>query len=375
MEVDPNKNPNQYPQFEDFGKGDDYLLSFSSQYKTNIYKDDEENIKEIQNEIENKQTNKKPSGDSTSISLSQDYNNSTSGINIKRKSDFSKDDFSFNISNINNNIFEFYGGQRKMSSPVCDYLKGYDKYLARMNQPVDINNSNNFVKKDDFFNQHINYINNNIINKNKNENINININKNIEKNFAKKFSYNYNNNVYNNNLLMINSNNANINYNNNKNYINNNSNNLLFMNNNYPQQIFNINYINLNDFHNNPRINNNNMLNKRKMTYNIEGEFIGNYFSNILNPNNTIPNVQPNQPKLNPMFFSYNEEHNNVSGNNHTKSNTKKNEKNKKKNKKPFDKRKGDWKCPNCNNLNFAFRIVCNRCQIPKPDNISEDED
>ena len=373
MEEDPNKNRNQYPQFEDFGKSDDYLLSFSSQYKTNIYKDDDEDIKETQNEIENKQTNKKPSGDSTSISVSQDYNNSISGINNKRKSDFSKDDFSFNISNINNNIFEFYGGQRKMSSPICDYLKGYDKYLSRMNQPVDINNSNNFVKKNDYFNQHINSINNNIINKN--DNINSKTNKNIEKNFAKKFSYNYNNNVYNNNLIMINSNNANninINYNNNKNYINNNNNNnLLFMNNNYPQQIFNINYINLNDFHNNPRMNNN-ILNKRKMTYNIEGEFIGNYFSNILNTNNTIPNVQPNQPKLNPMFFSYNEEHNNVSGNNHIKSNTKKN---KKKNKKPFDKRKGDWKCPNCNNLNFAFRIVCNRCQIPKPDNISEDED
>ena len=373
MEEDPNKNRNQYPQFEDFGKSDDYLLSFSSQYKTNIYKDDDEDIKETQNEIENKQTNKKPSGDSTSISVSQDYNNSISGINNKRKSDFSKDDFSFNISNINNNIFEFYGGQRKMSSPICDYLKGYDKYLSRMNQPVDINNSNNFVKKNDYFNQHINSINNNIINKN--DNINSKTNKNIEKNFEKKFSFNYNNNVYNNNLIINNSNNANninINYNNNKNYINNNNNNLLFMNNNYPQQIFNTNYINLNDFQNNPRMNNNNMLNKRKMTYNIEGEFIGNYFSNILNTNNTISNVQPNQPKLNPMFFSYNEEHNNVSGNNHIKSNTKKN---KKKNKKPFDKRKGDWKCPNCNNLNFAFRIVCNRCQIPKPDNISEDED
>ena len=27
---------------------------------------------------------------------------------------------------------------------------------------------------------------------------------------------------------------------------------------------------------------------------------------------------------------------------------------------------KGDWSCSNCNNLNYAFRLVCNRCQMPK---------
>ena len=27
---------------------------------------------------------------------------------------------------------------------------------------------------------------------------------------------------------------------------------------------------------------------------------------------------------------------------------------------------KGDWCCRNCNNLNYAFRLVCNRCQMPK---------
>lgn len=29
---------------------------------------------------------------------------------------------------------------------------------------------------------------------------------------------------------------------------------------------------------------------------------------------------------------------------------------------------KGDWCCQNCNNLNYAFRLVCNRCQMPKSD-------
>lgn len=27
----------------------------------------------------------------------------------------------------------------------------------------------------------------------------------------------------------------------------------------------------------------------------------------------------------------------------------------------------GDWKCPSCNNVNFRFRTLCNRCKLPKP--------
>lgn len=34
--------------------------------------------------------------------------------------------------------------------------------------------------------------------------------------------------------------------------------------------------------------------------------------------------------------------------------------------KKPFELRAGDWTCTQCNNLNFSFRNVCNRCGIPK---------
>jgi hypothetical protein len=34
--------------------------------------------------------------------------------------------------------------------------------------------------------------------------------------------------------------------------------------------------------------------------------------------------------------------------------------------KKPFQERAGDWVCLKCKNLNFSFRVVCNRCQSAK---------
>ena len=36
------------------------------------------------------------------------------------------------------------------------------------------------------------------------------------------------------------------------------------------------------------------------------------------------------------------------------------------KEKKINERRKGDWDCSRCNNLNFAFRIICNRCGASK---------
>ena len=33
---------------------------------------------------------------------------------------------------------------------------------------------------------------------------------------------------------------------------------------------------------------------------------------------------------------------------------------------KPFTEREGDWICNNCKNLNFSFRVECNRCKLPK---------
>ena len=36
----------------------------------------------------------------------------------------------------------------------------------------------------------------------------------------------------------------------------------------------------------------------------------------------------------------------------------------------PFTERSGDWICKNCKNLNFAFRMECNRCKLPKKDSV-----
>lgn len=37
-----------------------------------------------------------------------------------------------------------------------------------------------------------------------------------------------------------------------------------------------------------------------------------------------------------------------------------------KKKKKPFVERAGDWACIKCKNMNFSFRMVCNRCQLSR---------
>ena len=376
MDVIPRKKTSSNSDLDESIKNEEYLLGFTSQYKTELYKEEESENKESVINKEAKELNIKHSLDSTSVSFSQDYN-SFSEINLKRKSDLSKDDA---LSFYNNGgILELNERRRKMSSPLCDYFGGFDKYLSRtLRTTIDLRKSPNFVKKAEFFSGEnvINNLNNieeqkqmnNLLDKNQNKKVNSNKEINTQKNSSKKLSFN---NIINNNQFI---NNKNINNYNNNNYINNN---LYFLNNNYPQnQIFNINYINLPNFPNN-----NNILNRRKMSYSIEADFIGNYFNNILSQKN-IKNQNEanfihfsNQANLNSMLFSYNELQDNIknqgmNNNNINKNNIKKNSGNIKTLKKPLDKRKGDWYCPKCNNLNFAFRVVCNRCQLQKPKNI-----
>ena len=61
------------------------------------------------------------------------------------------------------------------------------------------------------------------------------------------------------------------------------------------------------------------------------------------------------------LFFNY------ISINNQNKNeNNQKNYFNKGKKGKAFTERNGDWICSSCKNLNFAFRIICNRCHLSK---------
>ena len=378
------KNKNEVDDLDESNKNEEDLLAFSSKYKTNMYK--EEDIKE--NELNLRETRKRLSCDSTSISISQEYSNK-SGCNLKKKNTLSKEEElshkSVGLRESFKKFINFQEKQRKLSSPMCCYYDGSDKYLSKKQKnTVDIDNSQNFIKKENFFNNSDknvnsintnNNINNNLLSKN-NLNINLlcqnqnlqninndnnnnnNINVNINNRTQKRLSFTINPIPYNtlNNLTGIQNNN----------FL---TNNVYLQNNNIQQQFYNINCININN-----SINNN--LSRRKLSYNTEEELISNYFNNILNLNNSNPiannrlfNVQQQQQKLNPMLFSYNEEQEqNMSQINQNKNLINKSiNSNSKNEKKPFDKRKGDWLCPECHNLNFAFRVVCNRCQLPKP--------
>jgi len=135
---------------------------------------------------------------------------------------------------------------------------------------------------------------------------------------------NNNKNIENENyILNQNMNNANnYNYQNNFNYPNNNT------NNNAYYQNFNNNYTNLNYNINNPKV------------------FIPTKLRNAEQNNKQINNKKETQ--------------------NNGKNKFDNGKKNKQKNKKFFEVREGDWRCSNCNNLNFSFRNKCNRCSLPK---------
>ena len=129
---------------------------------------------------------------------------------------------------------------------------------------------------------------------------------------------------------------------------------------------------------NNQNINNQNNFQSLNNNTNFSNQNnINNNYPNNLNNNNYYPNINNNYISLNynskayiPLKFRKNEQNNQTSNVNNTKT-TKNNKfdngkKNKHKSKKNFEMRDGDWKCCNCNNLNFSFRNKCNRCSLPK---------
>ena len=317
---------------DESNKNDEDCLAFSSKYKTTMYKE-EDSFKE--NDDKSPNGKRKISCDSTSISYSQEFNN-LSDIS-KNFNNILKDEILNRSIEFKESKNKYQERQRKMSSPLCCYFYGSDEFLSKTQKiNVDINNSQNFIKKEVLFNKSSKLVN-------KNED------KNIIKN-GKKLSFNGNQMYFgpNNNFVL----------NQNLNYINTPAtyNNMLYFNNGYQQQLYNLNYMNLN-----------NNIFKRRLSFNIGEGIIGNCFNNILNFDNNYQHAQNN---FNPMLFSYNDESQNNDNNNlNDNSNSKKAGE-----KKPFDRRKGDWVCSECHNLNFAFRVECNRCKLPKPNNINKEE-
>jgi hypothetical protein len=127
------------------------------------------------------------------------------------------------------------------------------------------------------------------------------------------------------------------------------------------KKIFNDNEIPNLDFNNdtNNNINNNNYNYNQNYNFSLEKNFSNNN-NNTNNPininyrnkfdfiNNNINNQLNNFENNNQFIYM------NLANNQKTKP------------KKTFERREGDWICFNCNNLNFAFRKICNRCGITK---------
>ena len=139
----------------------------------------------------------------------------------------------------------------------------------------------------------------------------------------------------------------------------NNNNNQNMRNENYNYQNSNINNDNIPNIPNNFNYNFSNS-NNNAYYQNINNHYMNlNY--NINNPPVFVPtklrkNENPNKQTIN----------NKKENQNNGKNKFDNNKKNKQKNKKFFEVREGDWRCNNCNNLNFSFRNKCNRCGLPK---------
>jgi hypothetical protein len=145
----------------------------------------------------------------------------------------------------------------------------------------------------------------------------------------------------------------NLNNTNEENNINNNINNINFNNNIQMNQIpFNNNFNKMQILNNlSSHQMNTNVINKKdneiQMNINSNSYFPKNYFINNSNNININNNNNNNNFLYNPKIH-----HN--------------------KPKKPFEIREGDWTCFHCNNLNFSFRLKCNRCGLSKEISIKQ---
>ena len=277
------------------------------------------------------------------------------------------------------------------SSPLISYHNDSSLYLLRKyseNNNIDFEKSNNFIRKDSFFqNEKKLFLNSdeeenevNLFDNSSFTNFNNNYNNNIEQDEYNQLKPN--SNYYQSYKEYIPSKNR---INNSKNNIINSTNNIIKINNNNnnenevilkQNQIMNlniinqINFINNNNYHHRPR------FNSLKLS---EGNLIFSYFNNIFNNNelngkkgwycpycnnfNYESRIKCNRCKKPKNFLDF--------------KNIKNNDYNVNKNNcegKIHSDKEGDWICFKCKNINFAFRKICNRCQLSKieSDNLSK---
>ena len=279
------------------------------------------------------------------INFNQIFNNKYKGIENQEKFqdlDFEKINVKFNQNNKN-----------KYYSPLMAYYNINNQYLIKKYienyNEINIEKSNNYIRKDSF-NQNIQNqvpLNGISLNKNKLTNGYIQIGK---------------NEIYNQNIFFqgnnINQNNITNNFFNNLNNINTlekSSFNSMNMINNNVLTMLNTN----NKNNNNSNMNENNNHNDQ---YNIEmfGKkgWICVYCSNFnYEGRNKCNRCKKNKSPKN----IYNQNLNIEIIKKNNLSNILNNNK-----QKQFSERLGDWICFNCKNLNFSFRKFCNRCQLSK---------
>ena len=177
------------------------LLEQINQEKLEKIKKEEENQKNLKIDTTQKDVSQISSGNLTPTEnedkskdyLVKDYlnifNNSVSGTTVATLSQEDLNDFQkFNFDKYSNssnrfeysdlkpnylmktceisedekNVEEEYKFKRKMSSPILDYYNGFDKILSEIHKSsVDLSNSMNFIKKEDFINSGICMNNNN----------------------------------------------------------------------------------------------------------------------------------------------------------------------------------------------------------------------
>ena len=277
----------------------------------------------IQNDNEEKNKEKK---DYINI-----VNNSISGTTVETSSpedfnEFQKFNFDKNIENINkieyfdlkpnyliknldieDEKFDEENNKRKISSPICDYYDGCDKVLSEIHKgSIDMSNSMNFIKKEDFIPSNF-YMNNNNFNNNYND----------LNNYINPDNYNYNNSKEQNEKIYYNINNKD-----------------------------ELGKMQLD-------INNINIYNDLYDYMNIPNSQFMDYYYNTIPENTSIS-----------KFTLLNDFNINNRSKLFKKNNKKyKKSKNKSKSNIKIPLRKGDWLCTFCFNLNFSFRTFCNKCK------------